>query len=992
VDGTTFTTSDPEVLSDAIRRGGKVETAAQGAERAAQAGVDARYDTLGQELRTTAERAVGTVTFGLSDAATALAGNEYDVADASNRRRVNPNFALAGEAIGTVPSLIGGGGGVAAGAAKLTPIGRLSSAATKIVESGAESGLGKKAATAAAGAALEGGAQSAGAYVTDVALGDRDLTAEGLLASAGKGALIGGGVGAGAAITERGLMAAKKLFPKSAGAAGRDVADAEARKVTDALDGALGSSKHAEDLLDSRATAARTARESVDPGAAARAARARAEAEAAIDLERRAALEAPTTVRAQKPAAAPLVDDAEAQIAATRASLAEEGPLRARAVGRPRKVAGDLVDQRPADKFHSKARRGRTISADDMEAMSADELLAVARGEIRAGPPAAGAAKPTAIAGEVTANAEDDLAARLAATLEEVRGGKALNEIAAPLPPRPAKTLAPATDDLEAQLAATLEGVKQGRSLDDVAARARRVEEAVDDAVGDAATAEARAAARELRDARRELEVAFSPPRPPETPTVALSPTARAAVGDAVPAELDAVAEMRRALSGGTPDVVEDIARVVPAIRRFEAAQVRAAETLGAAAPRSLREAVAESSSAAAAHREAVLQAEASSAQAVGRERAGDLAQAMAAAGKSETAAAANVAYPARSGLGVLDAAPGTAAGAGAGGALDAAAALDLLGEIGIPGLPSAKDIPVVGPLLSLYLKARAASRVLGKFGGKLPATVEARAARAASETADRTRRAVEALLDAGAKTARASTVPLASVAESVARPLLGGRVPEKDRKDPVTAWRRNLDELDRMAQPGVLDAAVRQAVPTGDPGLATSLASAAARKRDFLRSKIPRPPTHLESAVSSVLDDWRPTRLELTKYARYKEAADDPAGVLERALAGEFSAEGAETLRVVYPRQFAAARGTLLEAVTAKRRTLNRGRLEMLSVLFDVPLGPGQRPAFVAAMQAAYDPPPPAAPAPQLAPTQPQPAIRGATNFAARAALPGEQ
>lgn len=1079
-DGTVFTTSDPAVLSNALRKGGKVEAADEGAARARQAGVDKRYDTLAQEAQTVAERAVGAATFGLSDAAAAIAGNEYDRADATNRRRVNPNAAIAGEVIGTLPSLAGAGAGAASKAARLTPAGALSGAATKIVESGAEKGILAKAATSAAGGALEGAAQSGGAYVTDVALGDRDLTAEGALAAVGQGALLGGGVGAGAAVTERGLISAKRLFPKAEGGAAKAAAEQSSREVAQKLDEALRDSKRAEDVLDVRADTARAAREAADPEAAARA-RAAREAAAAGDALDNPILDAvdhrgrninfraglkpnspadprfPAWTPAQRAAAEdraarvaqsiegdgigtasaaagrrpPQPGDDVATAAGRRAPSPDElapsaagelptsagrrAPLDPEVLASPpasgvgdellappaaaprgkRKVPGELVDQRPADKFHYKARRGREIPADDLEQMSNEDLLAGLRGDLRAGPPPKGTAKGAAKA--AAGAPADDLEAQLAATLDEVAGGKSLTEVAAakaPVAPTPrTAALAGGGDDLEAQLAASLEGLRAGQGMETLAARARRAQLELDDAVGDAAAIEMRSAAQELREARAELERVLTAPPPATRNLLGLSPgTAGAVTGTLDDAAGDAVEAMRRALQeAASGDVVEDTTRAITAIQRFEAAQLRAADALGDAAPQGLRRAVEENADVAARHAEAVQRADVASAQITLQERSGDLAEAMAAAGRSEAQEAANAAYPRVSGLGVLD--PGAAAlpGAAAGKSsrlLDAAAALDLLSETGIPGLPRASDIPVVGPLLSLYLKARAAGRVFGRFGGRLPASVEARAARQSAKTLDRARAAVNALLDVGAKAARSSVIPATAIASTIARPLLGGRT--RDDGDPLSAWRSLRDELDQLSRPGVLEARVRAAAPTSDPELGRALVDVAARKRDFLLDKMPRPPLSLQSPFSDLVDKWHPSRLELTRFARYKEAVDDPVGVLERALAGQLSIEGVEALRTVFPRLYQEQRTLLLTMSLQEDRQLSRPRRQVLSVLFDVPLDPTQRPEYVGAMQANFAPSPPEPQPPPLAPGAP-PVLKGSTQFSARAALPGE-
>lgn len=1034
-EGTLTTTSDPAVIADLLRRGGAVESATEGAERAADEARTERYQGAAQTARTVIEGLGRGATFGATDVAARLLGNEYDVADRSGRRKANPIAAGVSEGAGALaPALLSGGTGAAGVAARLTPAGRLSAGAARVAEGGGV-------ARAALGGAIEGAAQNAGTYVSDVALGDRDLTAEGVVGALGTGALAGGGIGGGLAVTGKGLMAAKRLFPESAGAAGREAAERSSREVADALDRALGDAQNAENQLTARAANARAAREAVDPQAAARAAEARRTAETAdalgraqldelaapgtprparspagagavaqaprttdtLDALARAELDdlapAPPIPRGRDPrsAVAASVDDLEAQLAATRDAVSREGSLLARAAGTApakagkRRIAGELQDERIADPFHGTGRRVRSIPDEDLEALSSADLLAAARGDIRAGAPARGtkATKASKATTEAATPAADSIEDQLAATLASMQSGKSIAELAAPTvaSSQAAAAARRATRSAASDAAGAASNARAAQSLEDAAARARRVEDAVDEAVGDAASIEAKAAARELRAARRELEevVGAAAARPPTGP-LTLPPLAAKAAQDA---GADAVDAMRRALRGGSDDVGAEVARAIPAFQRFEAAQVRAAEVLGDIAPPGLKAAADDIASSAAAHRQAVTQAEVDAGITIGRERAGDLAQAMARAGKAEAQAAGNLAYPARPGLSVLDDAGGAASGK-SGRALDFAAALDLLSETGIPGLPSAASIPVIGPMLSLYLKARAASRVFGKFGGKLPATVEARAAKASAQMRDRVNKSVRGLLDASSKTATRAAIPAASIAVTLARPLLGGKAREET--EPTAAWKKTSAEIDKLSNPVALEAAVRAAVPTSDPGLARALQTVAGRKVAFLASKLPRPPVDLQSPFSRLVDDWKPSRNELAAFARYKEAVDDPAGVLERAVAGQVSLEGVEALRTVYPRQYQEARTQLLLLAMEHGQELPRGRREMLSTLFDIPLDPTQIPTYVASMQANFEAPPPAPPPQPAMPAQPQPAITRPTKFAARAALPGDE
>jgi hypothetical protein len=112
-----------------------------------------------------------------------------------------------------VPALFGGSPEVGESLFAATPAGIVSNIGSKIAAIGGESALGKIGATAAAGA-FEGAAQNTGSYISDVALGDRDATADGFMGAMGKGALWGGVAGGALSAASRGIIAARRLLPE----------------------------------------------------------------------------------------------------------------------------------------------------------------------------------------------------------------------------------------------------------------------------------------------------------------------------------------------------------------------------------------------------------------------------------------------------------------------------------------------------------------------------------------------------------------------------------------------------------------------------------------------------------------------------------------------------------------------------------------------------------------------------------------------------------
>jgi hypothetical protein len=168
------------------------------------------------------------VSLGLSDVAASGLGFEDDVRKYKEHNPVSSNVGEFGSTIAT--AIASGGGSLGAKgittAAKFTPVGiatRLGAGASeniakKIVTDGASKMALRKAGAMATGAAIEGGFIGAGQAVSDVALQeepiDPRLAAEQIAASAGVGALLGGGLGFGASLTSQALSATSNKIQK----------------------------------------------------------------------------------------------------------------------------------------------------------------------------------------------------------------------------------------------------------------------------------------------------------------------------------------------------------------------------------------------------------------------------------------------------------------------------------------------------------------------------------------------------------------------------------------------------------------------------------------------------------------------------------------------------------------------------------------------------------------------------------------------------------
>lgn len=310
----------------------------------------------------------------------------------------------------------------------------------------------------------------------------------------------------------------------------------------------------------------------------------------------------------------------------------------------------------------------------------------------------------------------------------------------------------------------------------------------------------------------------------------------------------------------------------------------------------------------------------------------------------------------------------------------DVGAGLEVLKAMGI-SVPDPASIPVIGPVLSLYLKARAAMGVFKRMGGKVPETAETKIASKASSTRDRATAAVQQMLEGGAKATRKLAPaggPLAALGYKL---FTGGGDEKRQRKtpgapakvdNPVRAYEQRMEELARAMQPGAIRRAVQDRVRTSDPELLNQIVATTERKLKLINDKAPRPPL-----VPTLLKGdgvWRPSSQRLQEWARYIEAAEDPATVLEDVAAGRgVSIEAAETLRTVYPALYQMARMKLVTSARDLQVSVPYQRRVSLSVLFKVPVDPSMNPSHIQFLaQNSAVPPTPGSGAPGAAPAQP--------------------
>ena len=183
--------------------------------------------------------------------------------------------------------------------------------------------------------------------------------------------------------------------------------------------------------------------------------------------------------------------------------------------------------------------------------------------------------------------------------------------------------------------------------------------------------------------------------------------------------------------------------------------------------------------------------------------------------------------------------------------------------------------IPVVGPLLGIWGKYRAAAGVAGKFGLRIPFSGEARIAGAASKTRDAMADSVDRLLATGARAA-AKARPVAPAVAWRAVDAVSDRIFDdgKRRKETTMAeaMRARSEELQAaIANPAAVRSAIREAMSdVRDPDLIEAAIAVGMRKVEYLAKHAPQPPLPDMLGRSA----WRPSPTETERFARRMRAA----------------------------------------------------------------------------------------------------------------------
>lgn len=285
------------------------------------------------------------------------------------------------------------------------------------------------------------------------------------------------------------------------------------------------------------------------------------------------------------------------------------------------------------------------------------------------------------------------------------------------------------------------------------------------------------------------------------------------------------------------------------------------------------------------------------------------------------------------------------------------------LSALGVPGALTFPIAAKIGGAVSDLVKGTG----LANFARSLTSKM--------GDQAARVEKAVETFLSATGRAARTAPAVASRVLSEVSYAPAGATLPaqpaSKAASKGVTAYREREREIlsqvepqpdgsFKIRMPAARDLHERMAgVWAVSPQLADAIEGAAIKRLEFLAAKLPeRPPsTHMRVGPET----WQPTDSDLSKFARYVDAAEGgPSRILGRLSDGTITPEDAETLRELYPESYARVQRQIMDGLAEAKRQLPYQKRLALGILFDVPTDPALEPEALAQLQANFTAAPP--------------------------------
>lgn len=865
------------------------------------------------------------ISLGATDVLQRLGGGDEAAQYLRTAEAAHPGLSTAGVIAGTLaPALLGD----EAGLLNLTPAGFTSKIGSKIVGLGeGASAAARIGATAGAGA-FEGAAQDAGGYISDVALGNRDLSVDGFLASMGRGALYGGVSGGALSVASHGLIAARKLFP---------IEDATAESVARAEAEARSTVKDSVDTSKALETTASNKVSQVD--------RETEQFITDLEQERKAALEQAAKVRT------------------TEETALKPSPIEYRRVSDGEPVAPEPTPPAKSPAELMKAWRDKYPEG----AVTLDSATAAARKQ---------RLRDWAEGFEAKTPEDETIKAYFSEPQDPMRTGERVGNVDAPKAVQQVANKAAADAAHQAYAETTASAANVSKSGDELMARAtyasrRAAARALDDVYTAYAAGQPivdiRAAVskklsgqlRELSDARSEMLSALGKS---SDGSAELLEKLKASVaggpktlGERILAGVEKPVDADEAVAtalGKSKDVSADIADVAPKITRYEAAKANLTEALGE-----------DASVQAQTHAKAYRQAEA----------------------KAEAANARNTAQTAENVHDAVtrDIPPDKLPGGNPklGGWKQS---LSKFGEVyealhgfGLP-LPGLHSIPIIGPILSTFLKAKVLGKVLRGHGGSFAATAEGTIAAKAAEVQNRVNTALNAMLErTGNAIGKVAESPVTGAAAGALGYKLFDAGPQQKPYssapadgEPEDLFEQRLAELSAAMQPGAVEREIRARVNTSDPTLLDQIVAAERQRLQYLYNQAPKP-----------MESWpgqpapAPSKQELADFSTVLGAYHDPAGIFEKVAAGG-TARPAEVACVqnCYPNLYQQAISKVADMLASRKEPPSYAQLLSVSALTGMPMDRSMSSDYATFL---HPPAPPVPAAPQGASAPPPKAPR---------------
>jgi hypothetical protein len=278
-----------------------------------------------------------------------------------------------------------------------------------------------------------------------------------------------------------------------------------------------------------------------------------------------------------------------------------------------------------------------------------------------------------------------------------------------------------------------------------------------------------------------------------------------------------------------------------------------------------------------------------------------------------------------------------------------AAVAFGVAGEVGVPGIPKPSDLPVIGPLLGLYLKYRAVKAAAGRFIGRIPATGDARAAALVTRTKDKIATAVDRTLGLVAEAAPKLRQPAVAAATVLGHRIFDDGEPDapKGASTQELAAVRVREIANAVSQPQKVAALVRREMRgVIDPDLIAAAEQHLIKRFEYLNSVAPKQP----APNPYTMKKWVPSPAAAHDLAQRIEVVNDP----EAAFVNTTPAK-AETLKAVSPRLLQLAQERLLARIGDIDRPVPYKQRLRASRLFGVQLDDSLDPQAVSLVQGAF-------------------------------------